>query len=148
MDRQALLTTTRGGVIHDNILCCTFGTNRDWNPTVADYGRSMTIHCPLRQTHLLAQCPLPRQRSGHVSDRLGRNRAGSGRRRRNGGFMSHSCRPRPCSGQAHKWIMYCHAQRLKMPQVPGQNGQPVVLGGGGDDDVGEAGRMTLTSGVV
>ena len=73
----------------------------------------------------------------------GRNRAGSGRRR-----YEHSCRPRPCSGQADKWIMYRHAQRLKMPQVPGQDGQPVVLGGGGDDDVGEAGRMTLTSGVV
>ena len=44
--------------------------------------------------------------------------------------------------------MYCHAQRLKMPQVPGQDGQPVVLGGGGDDDVGEAGGITLATGAV
>ena len=56
--------------------------------------------------------------------------------------------PRPCSGQAHKWIMYCHVQWLKMPEVPGQDGQPVVLGGGGDDDVGEAGCVALASGAV
>ncbi len=63
-------------------------------------------------------------------------------------LSEHSCRPRPCLRQAGKWIMYRHAQRLKMPQVAGQDGQPVVLGGGGDDDVGEAGGMTLATGAV
>ena len=44
--------------------------------------------------------------------------------------------------------MHWHAQWLKMPQVAGQDGQPVLLGGGGDDDVGEAGCMALASGAV
>jgi hypothetical protein len=41
------------------------------------------------------------------------------------------CRPRPWSGQPNIRIMHQHAQRLKMPQVLGQYGQPVLLGGGG-----------------
>ncbi len=35
-----------------------------------------------------------------------------------------------------------------MPQVAGQNGQPVALGGGGDDDIGEAGGMAMARGVL
>jgi hypothetical protein len=68
-----------------------------------------------------------------------------------GGGMAvfdHFCRARTCSGQTDKWIMYRHAQRLKMPQVPGQYGQPVALGDGGDDDVGEAGGVTLATRAV
>ncbi len=51
-------------------------------------------------------------------------------------------------GQANKRIMHLHAQWCKMPPLAGQDGQPVTLGRGGDDDVGEAGRMALASGSV
>lgn len=54
-------------------------------------------------------------------------------------------RPQLCSGQADKRIMHWHAERRKMPQFAGQ---PVALGGGGDDDIGEAVGMALASGAL
>jgi hypothetical protein len=54
-------------------------------------------------------------------------------------------RPRLCSGQADKRIMHLHVEQRKMPQFACQ---PVALGGGGDDDVGEAVGMALASGAL
>ncbi len=44
--------------------------------------------------------------------------------------------------------MRWHAERLKMSQVAGKDGESVALGGGGDHDIGEAGSVALTAGEI
>ena len=95
----------------------------------------------------LFESPLSGDHTSPRNDEDGRNPAGSGRQRRMAAFDD--LLPTTASSrQPGKRIMHRHAQWLKMPHVAGQDGQPMVLGGGGDDDVGEAGGMTLASGAV